>query len=158
MVVLHAMFNSIVGPTQKTQGHAELLERYSTEVTALSNEALVARTIFKTTSAWSVEDHQAAHDTYLKQRSKPKGLHSPRQIDAAISLELAERYRQEGRTEQARKLIIIAVENCPNDGALLELEKNFMGDIVIDWKATLFPRPTESIPAPKKKGRRKISP
>src|SRR5690554_5542490 len=139
MLVLHAMFNATVGPALRTEGHSELLERYSVEVIKPLPETLVARTIFQTTTVWSVEDHKTAHDAYFKQRSRPNGLHAPRQIDAAISLELAERYRQDGRVEEAKALISTAVENHPNHRALLELEKIFTRSVVIDWKATIFP-------------------
>ena len=140
LVVLHGMFNAVVGPDQRTQGHDEFLERYKYEVTAPSSEALIALTLLNSETGWSPEIHRDVHDEYLKKRSKPAGLHAPRLVDAAISLVLAERYRIVGKVDVAIELIAIAVGNYPAQNLLYELENDFDKGIVIDWRKTLLPK------------------
>ena len=134
------MFNAVVGPDQRTQGHDEFLERYKYEVTAPSSEALIALTLLNSETGWSPEIHRDVHDEYLKKRSKPAGLHAPRLVDAAISLVLAERYRIVGKVDVAIELIAIAVGNYPAQNLLYELENDFDKGIVIDWRKTLLPK------------------
>lgn len=141
MVALHVLFNCFVREEDRTNGYAEFRQKYGEELTPLSNEALLARTICRSTSVWSIEDHQRAHDTYFRQRARPNGVHAPRTFDAAISLELAERYRKAEQLEGARRLIAIAVENYPSHNPLLEMEKKFTGDDSIDWETIIFSPP-----------------
>ena len=58
----------------------------------------------------------------------------PPAFKAGLSLALAERYRLSGNAEHARDLISIAVENCPGNSALCQIEKSFDPKQAIPWK------------------------
>lgn len=141
MVVLHALFNFSVSEAQRTEGYRELLDKYKDETLLLIPEMLIARTYFKTTHDWTLQQHQEVHDKYFKQRTKPNGLHAPRQIDIAITLELAERYRAAGQLDLAKSLLAMAVDNHPGYMRLLDFETNFSLNTLIDWELLLFPKP-----------------
>ncbi len=109
------------------------------EVGAPSSEALVARTLFGTLDAWSIDQHQQALDNYLAQRSKKAGLHAPRIVAAILCLALAERYRQAKQKSDAQALIAKAIDAYPGHSAMLALEKTFDARRPIDWRKILLP-------------------
>jgi hypothetical protein len=140
LIVLFAMFIHWIPEIERPKGYRKLLERYDLEGAPTSNEALVVGTIFGTLNEWSIEAHTTAHDNYLAERSRPKGLHAPRVIDAAVSLELAERYRQLKQYDRAKELIGLAAENLPGHAKVIALEESFKPRASIKWQAALMPR------------------
>lgn len=117
----------------------ELISQYMPAGNPPSSETLIFATLFGSLNQWSIEDHTNAHDKYLAERSRPKGLHSPRIIDAAVSLKLAERYRQLKQYDRSKELIGLAVENLPGHPKLIALEQNFSQRASIKWQAALLP-------------------
>jgi hypothetical protein len=139
LIVLYLMFVITLPITERPERADELLKQYDPVGSPLSSEWLIAGTLFGSLDEWSIEDHAVAHDKYLAERSKPKGLHAPRIIDAAISLKLAERYRLLKQYERSKELVGLAVENSPGHPKLIALEQNFSPRASIKWEAALLP-------------------
>ena len=139
LIMLYAIFVLYLPKNARPENFDELLALYDPIGNPPSSETLVAGTLFGSLDEWSIEDHVNAHDKYLAERSRPKGLHAPRIIDAAISLKLAERFRQLKQYDRSKKLISLAVENLPGNPKLVALEQNFSPRASIKWQAALLP-------------------
>lgn len=139
LIMLYAMFVRYLPKDARPENSEKLLALYDPMGNPPSSETLIAGTLFGSLDEWSVEDHVNAHDKYLAERSRPKGLHAPRIVDAAISLKLAERFRQLKQYDRSKELISLAVENLPGNLKLVALEQNFSPRASIKWQAALLP-------------------
>lgn len=106
-----------------------------------SLEALIAYAIAGQVVGWPLEVHRQALDTYFKRRGKPSGLRFPRFFEAAVSLDLAERYRLAGEMDSCRLIVALAVESHPGHQRLLQLETQLDPDFPIRGSDILLPSP-----------------
>lgn len=139
LIMLYAMFVLTLPKSERPENFSNLLEMYDPVGNPTSSAALIAGTLLGSLDEWSIEDHTNAHDKYLAERSRPNGLHAPRIVDAAISLKLAERFRQLKQYDRSKELISLAVENLPGNPKLVALERNFSPRASIKWQAALLP-------------------
>lgn len=98
---------------------------------------MIGRTLLGSTNSWSLSKHQEAYDQYWRERATISGLHAPRLFEAAAALELAERYRLDGKDDMYRKLIAEAVECHPEHLGLRDFETQLKTSKPIDWRRIL---------------------
>lgn len=101
-------------------------------------EALILYCLTCTVPSWTIDQQAAVLDEYLRMRSKKSGLRFPRRLDAAMILELAERYRLAGQWEHAACRLAMASENFPEFPQLRALMASAGADSQIAWKEVLL--------------------
>ena len=149
-LALYVLFNRLVIPETLMENLEGIMKHYGTEVESPSVESMLSHLVLGTVPEWSLAEHQAVHDAYLRDQGKPSCLRIPSILKADLSLALAERYRFSGKAECARDLIATAVENYPGHVPLCQLEQTFDPGEMIDWRLSLHatPRPvTERLSA-----------
>jgi glucose-6-phosphate-specific signal transduction histidine kinase len=80
---------------------------------------------------------------YLRRRAAASGLRFPQAFEAAITLDLAERYRLVGDVDACSAMVALAVENHPGHAGLLVFGKNFQAESPISWCDVMIPAPKE---------------
>lgn len=140
LLALYALFAGLLGDDYRSPTLAIELDRLRTIFDSPSSEALIMRLLFEQMEDWPLKDHCAALDTHLSMRSKPNGLQTPRILDAGLCVALAERYRLAGDIKEARLRLGDAVECCPANSVLIEMERHFRRNRRLSWQALLMPK------------------
>lgn len=140
LLTLYALFARHIPKHDRSAKLDALIEQHMDTIGAPSSEALVGRTICGLLEAWSIDVHREALEQYLAARVMPSGLQTPRILEAAMCLALAERFRVARRYTEAREWTGFAVEACPGHQALRDLEDQFSYRKRIDWQTALMPR------------------
>lgn len=142
-VALHLIFNACVSPSDR-MGTAKAVEaKYAREFESPSPEALIIKLLFDQTPDWSLAEHREAVASYDEKRFHRDGCQFPSLYEAGIALALAERYRQAGQCDNARRLITRAVEDHPSIPELKVIEQTFADNVALDWRDILLPAPPE---------------
>ena len=132
-LTIYILYNRLVLPDTPMENLEKVIKRYLTEIKSPSVETMLLNLLLGTVPEWSIKEHCAVHDTYLQNQGKRSCLEIPRNLKAGLTLVLAERYRLAGETERARDLISMAVENCPGNTGLYQLEQTFDPELPISW-------------------------
>ncbi|WP_312593172.1 hypothetical protein [Stutzerimonas nitrititolerans] len=141
-LALYVLFNGVV-PLEQRAPIPETIDRLiQQELTQPSAEALIAHTILGKMINWSLESHLQELENYFKRRGKPSGMRFPRSFEAAVLLDLAERYRLMGDMDNCRKMVALAVESHPGNQHLVQLEAEIAPDTPIHGVDILLPRST----------------
>lgn len=147
-VALHLIFNGYVKEADRMPSAAAVNEKYAGEFSEPSAEALILNLLFDQTPDWSLDAHRKAVAAYERKRSHKDGLQVPALFEAGLILALAERYRIADDIKEAKRLIVLAVEEHPGVAGLAALEAAFTGDMSLDWRMVLLPkRPTKGAEA-----------
>ncbi len=137
-VVYNRFANSSAAPMSK-----QIETTIQKELSVPSVESLFVFLLYEQVIEWPLDQHSSILNKYFQLRGKKSGFRSPRLLEAAIILELAERYRIASDFENCQKLIVMAVENYPGKMELQRLEQDFNRDVQINWKGILIPQATE---------------
>ncbi|MCK9812842.1 hypothetical protein M1B35_01420 [Pseudomonas sp. MAFF 302046] len=141
-LALYALFNGVV-PEGSRAPVSETIDRLiQQELSQPSAEALIVNTILAKVANWPLEIHLQVLEGYFKRRGKPSGLRFPRLFEAAVSLDLAERFRLVGDMDQCRKMVALAVESHPGNQPLVQLEAAVAPDTPIHGADVLLPSST----------------
>lgn len=140
LLAIHVLFNLLVSRELQTPGFEAFLTKNGPEASAPSTEAVIVSTIFDAHEDWPIHEHQAALDAYFAERTRPKGLHAPRLLEAAACLALAEKYRIAGDHTNTMLLLARAVEAHPAHLALRNFEATYDEFPAIVWRAILLPK------------------
>lgn len=143
LLAIHVLFNLLVAPDLRTPGFEAFLAKHGPEASAPSIESLLVSTVLNAHEDWPIEDHRAVLELYFAERTRSKGLHAPRLLEAAACLALAEKYRVAGDDPKAKLLIARAVEAHPAHLILRDLEATYDGQTAIDWQTTLLSKNKE---------------
>lgn len=135
---LYVLFNCMVREENQIPNWQNFLIRHPNIDERPASEILMLRTIISN-HEWELTVHKEAYERYWKERPTRSGLRAPRLFEAAASLELAERYRQNKNFDVSENLISEAVEIYPGHDGLLELENNFSKEKPINWREVLVP-------------------
>ncbi len=94
--------------------------------------------------AWPIEIHDRAVRDHLRSRSKKSGFRFPRRLDAAMVLELAERYRtmHGGGASRAAECVAYGAENFPEFAQLRSLALDC--ETPIRWERVLLSQSTDA--------------
>lgn len=104
--------------------------------------ALMLYALMAQTPNWSIDEHEKAVREHLRLRSKKSGFRFPRRLDAAVVLELAERYRAAGCWPRVGECLTIAADNFPEYSQLRALRISATPEIPIRWQLMLVSQPT----------------
>lgn len=138
-LALYVLFNGVVPEENRMPVPALIQRLIRQELYQPSTEALIVHTILNKVVSWPLEAHLQVLEKYFKQRGKPSGLRFPRLFEAAVSLDLAERFRLAGDMSHCRKLVALAVESNPGHQRLLQLEAEIDSDRSILGADILLP-------------------
>ncbi|MEI7613274.1 MAG: hypothetical protein WCK63_10215 [Betaproteobacteria bacterium] len=116
-----------------------VLEKWGKYLDAPCPEILVLYCLTSTAPSWTIDQQEAILEEYLRKRSKKSGLRFPRRFDAAMVLELAERYRLAGQWPNAARQLDMAAENFPEFPQLRALLANGDPHSPITWNKVLLP-------------------
>jgi hypothetical protein len=125
LISLYCIYNKIVPAENKSTRSEALIQHYNDELTAPTSESLVTHHILGMTPHWSIDQHREVHDYYYDHRNGGKSFRAPALFEAGVSLELAERYRSSGDSENARSLLEFVADNFPFFNSLQHLERDF---------------------------------
>jgi hypothetical protein len=115
-----------------------VLEKWGKYLDAPCPEILVLHCLARTTPSWTIAQQEAILEEYLRKRSKKSGLRFPRRFDAAMLLELAERYRLAGQWPNTARQLAMAAENFPEFPQLRALLANGDPHSPITWNTVLL--------------------
>lgn len=138
-LALVVVFNACVSPQEQAPISAAVNGLISQELGEISSEALLVHLLVGQELPWSVDEHAQAVQHYLRRRSAKNGLRVPRLFEAAMTLELAERYRATGDMTRCKESVALAVENHPGHLRLQELEQQLDVRPPILWRDVLLP-------------------
>lgn len=138
-LALHALFNMHVAKQDSAEMSSAIEALIEQELGEPSSEALITHALSGQTVPWSLNIHQAAIHSYLRRRAAANGLRFPRIFEAAMTLELANRYRCAGDMEGCQAMMALAVENHPGHPGLLEFETNLQPTVPISWRDVMLP-------------------
>ncbi len=139
-LALYTLFNMVVPVEQRApipEGIEKLIQQ---DLLQPSPEALLVHTVAGKVPGWTLEVHDQTIESYFKRRGRPSGLRFPRFYEAAVTLDLAERYRLEGDILNCRRLVALAVESHPGHQRLVELEASINLNTPIRGADVLLPR------------------
>ncbi|WP_129779436.1 hypothetical protein [Peristeroidobacter soli] len=139
-LALHELFNMHVAKQDSIETPPAISTLIQHELGEPSPESLIVHALSDQTAPWSLEVHQAALDSYWRRRAAASGLRFPRAFEAAMALELAERYRCAGDMKGCEIIVALAVENYPGLSGLLEFEMNLQPTVPISWRDVILPR------------------
>jgi hypothetical protein len=137
-VALYIMFNSIVGEECRCKNFEVFLESHEEKLNTPNQECLIVLILLNSEVSWNIEVHQSIHDDYFKARPRPKGIHVPRVIEAALSLTLAERYRDQGNFIVCSDIVSRCIDNFPEHKGLREFGAALREDSQISWEDILL--------------------
>lgn len=146
-LALYALFNMHVARQDRAEMSPPIEALIQKELRKPSSEALVTHALSGQTVPWPLETHRALWDTYLRRRSAANGLRFPRLFEAALTLELAERFRDLGDMDGCRGVVAMAVENHPGHTGLLAAEAKILPDVPISWRDIMLSA-TEEVQTP----------
>lgn len=134
------MFNAIIWAKQipRSRQLEALIEK---DLDDACSEALVAHVFFEEAPKWSLEDHYRALQNYRSRRRNKSGIRFPRLFEAAIALEVAERYRDVGLFDRCREVVVEAADDYPEHTGLRMLAESISMDEPLRWQEVLLPRP-----------------
>ena len=98
-LALYVLFNKLAIPEMRMASLEHMLSSHQSEMERPSVEAMLLHLLLGTDPAWSLEEHQAIHDAYLRDQGRRDCLRMPPAFKAGLSLALAERYRLSGNAE-----------------------------------------------------------
>lgn len=139
-LALYTLFNMVVPAEQKAAVSERIEKLIHQDLSQPSSEALLVHTVAGKVPGWTLEVHDKTIESYLKRRGSPSGLRFPRFYEAAVSLDLAERYRMADDMVNCRRLVALAVESHPGHQRLLELEASIDPDTPIHGSDVLLHR------------------
>ena len=90
-LALYALFNKLAIPEMRMASLEHVLSSHQSEMERPSVEAMLLHLLLGTDPAWSLEEHQAIHDAYLRDQGRRDCLRMPPAFKAGLSLALAER-------------------------------------------------------------------
>ena len=138
-LALYLIFNKLVSPNIQMKNFNKIQRRYGKELDIPSVEAMLVYLVLGAIpDEWPLSDHEKVHDDYFRRQGKKNGLKVRRNLEAGLSLALAERYRTTGDAKRAHELVTYAVENYPGHAPLRELEQAFDPSEPIDWRGVVF--------------------
>ena len=125
-LALHCLYIGLSPTTDRADGD-DTLRRYGKDLEEPTIEAMLLALLTGYTPAWSLAAHRKVHDAYFAGRGRDKGVKIPDLLEVGLTLELAERFRLDGRVDEARELLAVVVENLPGDQRLIRFEHHFDG-------------------------------
>lgn len=143
-LALHTLFNKTVKKHDSIEFTSTIIKLIDNELMQPSSESLVVYAVLQQVVPWALEKHEEVLQTYLRRRTSKNGLRFPRLFEAAIFLELAERFRCAGAFESCQSIVALAVENQPGHSILLELEKNLHAETTLCWRDIMLPNQESS--------------
>lgn len=148
LMTLYFLFHQILPVEQHLPKFSELLNRFHGDFDVPSVEGYIAHLLTGQIPNWSLDQIQKLHESYFRSRHHAKTTKLGRLIEAAFSLDLAERNRATGDQKRARQLLAFAVEAHPGHTALRAFEADGAeGQLpVIEWKKILLPPKSANAP------------
>jgi hypothetical protein len=139
-LALLVMFNAVAG--QKAIPRLAPLEALiQKNLGTPCSESLLALAFFSEIPEWSLEEHCRTFHDYRRRRANKSGTRFPRLFEAAIALELAERYRSADLFERCKEVIAEAADDYPEHIELRRLVGVVAEDEPLRWREVLLPKP-----------------
>lgn len=141
-LALHVLFNYYTSEKDSVPIPSAINALIKNELGEPGSESLIAHTLSSQVMDCSLEVHAQTLQDYFRRRGAANSLRFPRTFEAAITLDLAERYRLLGDIDACKTIVALAVENNPGHSSLLEFDKNFQMETPINWRNVMLPLPT----------------
>jgi hypothetical protein len=144
MVAMYWLWNVHINPEHQRTGWMEFAEQFLSDFDEPSIESLLMHILTDQDPGWTFEQYETLRDGYFETRYHKGALKLPDLLEAALTLHLAEVYRQKDIVNRAQDLIAEAVELLPKHEGLAHLEAATMEglDVPVDWRSTLLSTPS----------------
>lgn len=156
---MQVVYSALVGPNA-VQMTAALESVAMQDLGKPSPESLVAHAFFRQVPQWTLDEHRKVLETYRSRRGSRSGIRFPRLFEAAIVLDLAERYRSADNSAACKAAIAEAADDFPENAALRTFAET--GDVAspVRWWEILLPQQRlkaqlEAAPTEQEEGPRK---
>jgi hypothetical protein len=137
-LALLVMFNAVAGEKAIPRS-ASVEALIQKDLGAPCAEALVALAFFGEVPECSLEDHCSTFQNYRRRRGEKSGIRFPRLFEAAVALDLAERYRSAGLFERTKEVVAEAADDYPEHTELRRLVGVVAEDVPLRWREVLLP-------------------
>lgn len=134
---LQTIFNAVV-PQHAVLPTAKQSAQLERDVKRPSVEALLA-SAFGEPVPWELNAHLETLRGYFAQRGHQNGVRAPRLLEAAITLELGERFRKVGDLRETNRLLLEAADNFPDCVPLRALAEAPLSSIPVCWHDIMLP-------------------
>lgn len=138
-LAIHVIYSSYLGP-HAVQMSAALIKIVETELSKPSPVSLVVHTLFDQVPEWSEETHSQTLQTYRSRRGAKSGIRFPRLFEAAIALDLAERYRLSDKHDVYKATLNEAADDFPDCLALRTFAATADVSVPVRWREVLLPK------------------
>ncbi|MBA5686337.1 hypothetical protein [Rugamonas apoptosis] len=137
--VMLVLFNSIAKEKSVPISGAfnKLMDR---DFKTVSAESLLLHAYLSQAVDCTIEEQFQTFQRYKKRRGNAGGIRFPRLFEAAIGLELAERYRALGQYERFRETATLTADDYPEHLELRASLKSLSNDVPISWPDILLPK------------------
>jgi hypothetical protein len=136
-LAIHMIFSSLSGP-ETIQMSTPLQQLAEKELNEPSPESLLVHTLFSQVPEWSVEQQLQTLEKYRSRRGAKSGIRFPRLFEAAIALDLSERYRVAGDEAACHTRISEAADDFPESAALRAFAKSVDVSVPVQWRKVLL--------------------
>lgn len=137
---LYLLFNALAGSEFAAEDWQSFCDEHCSLFDQPTGETLITRTILEN-DLWDLSLHEQAHENYWNQRLSRSGFHAPKFFEAAASLMLAERFRQNGDLANVQLYVSSAVECFPECKSLITFEAASDFSDKIFWRKVLGVEP-----------------
>jgi hypothetical protein len=134
---IYAIFNAIAGSTSLALS-TRLDKLSDADFEQPSIEMLLVYAYFSQALTCSLEEHKSLFENYKKKRGNKNGIRFPRFFEAAIGLELAERYRLAGDLALWRHTALSAADDYPENEKLRDWARKMTPDDLVSWRDILL--------------------
>ncbi len=138
IALLNAVHSFLPAQFQPTKAPS-ILKRWRTALASPCPEALVLYCLADIVPRWTIEEQTETLLDHLHRRAKKNGLRLPQRLDAAMLMELAERYRRSDEWTKALDYLAMACENFPEFVALRDFRRDVKPEMEISWRSVLVP-------------------
>lgn len=141
MLTLYLLFHVYLPKECHRPNCDDLIDKYVDDFTHSTVEALLVSVLVKNFLTMSVDEFEETRNMYFSQRHKKNAIEFGHVFEAAITLALAEMYRQNGNETRSRELVSETVEIYPGHVGLLEFENKIKDELPeINWWEILLPK------------------
>lgn len=136
-IALYCLFNLVVPADDQIDDNSDIVRSYRADLALPTIEAMLLALFTRSVPRWDLDTHESALRAYLDGKNRDQGIRMGNLLETGLTLELAERYRGRGDTDNASDLIRLALENHPGSQGLMRLEREFDPADQIQWQAVM---------------------
>ena len=138
-IALYCLFNLLFPADKRIDDNNDIERLCETALALPTIEAMLLALLIRgiPIPPWPLDAHEKALHAYFGGKGRDEGIRMDNLLEVGLTLELAERYRVGGDTDNARNFIRFALENHPGNQSLMRFEREFDPSKKINWQEVM---------------------